>query len=185
MKFINDQYEAYLQEEININRKKRIPDSRVHCCIYFIPSRRTLVAHGAGKCLCLCAPSAAFHVDPALQMPGQQLLRVCLKSLMGERQEGRERHRESVFCGPDVEFKGDVSVKWSTSSHKADTLYPGGGWDFQKRREELRANGIDVYLRRSLTRCGGQNINEDRGPMQNIKDITSSIHYEMYRAAPQ
>lgn len=37
MRFINDQYEAYLQEEININRKKRIPDSRVHCCIYFIP----------------------------------------------------------------------------------------------------------------------------------------------------
>lgn len=37
MKFINEQYEQYLQEEININRKKRIPDSRVHCCIYFIP----------------------------------------------------------------------------------------------------------------------------------------------------
>lgn len=37
MKFINDQYEAYLQEEINIDRKKRIPDSRVHCCLYFIP----------------------------------------------------------------------------------------------------------------------------------------------------
>lgn len=37
MKFINDQYEVYLQEEIHINRKKRIPDSRVHCCIYFIP----------------------------------------------------------------------------------------------------------------------------------------------------
>ncbi|XP_051980527.1 septin-9-like, partial [Xyrauchen texanus] len=37
MKFINDQYEQYLQEEINIDRKKRIPDSRVHCCIYFIP----------------------------------------------------------------------------------------------------------------------------------------------------
>lgn len=38
MKFINDQYEKYLQEEININRKKRIPDTRVHCCIYFIPA---------------------------------------------------------------------------------------------------------------------------------------------------
>uniref|UniRef100_A0A8C5R638 Septin-type G domain-containing protein n=1 Tax=Leptobrachium leishanense TaxID=445787 RepID=A0A8C5R638_9ANUR len=38
MKFINDQYEKYLQEEVNINRKKRIPDSRVHCCIYFIPA---------------------------------------------------------------------------------------------------------------------------------------------------
>uniref|UniRef100_A0A670IL64 Septin 9 n=1 Tax=Podarcis muralis TaxID=64176 RepID=A0A670IL64_PODMU len=38
MKFINDQYEKYLQEELNINRKKRIPDTRVHCCIYFIPA---------------------------------------------------------------------------------------------------------------------------------------------------
>lgn len=38
MKFINDQYEKYLQEELNINRKKQIPDSRVHCCIYFIPA---------------------------------------------------------------------------------------------------------------------------------------------------
>nr|XP_009943556.1 PREDICTED: septin-9 [Opisthocomus hoazin] len=38
MKFINDQYEKYLQEEININRKKRIPDTRGHCCIYFIPA---------------------------------------------------------------------------------------------------------------------------------------------------
>lgn len=38
MKFINDQYEKYLQEEVNINRKKRIPDTRVHCCLYFIPA---------------------------------------------------------------------------------------------------------------------------------------------------
>ncbi|MGH0139938.1 UNVERIFIED_CONTAM: hypothetical protein FKN15_076051 [Acipenser sinensis] len=37
MKFINDQYEKYLQEELNINRKRWILDSRVHCCIYFIP----------------------------------------------------------------------------------------------------------------------------------------------------
>jgi septin 3/9/12 len=38
MKFINDQYEKYLQEEVNINRKRRIPDTRVHCCLYFIPA---------------------------------------------------------------------------------------------------------------------------------------------------
>lgn len=38
MKFIDDQYEKYLQEEVNINRKRRIPDTRVHCCLYFIPA---------------------------------------------------------------------------------------------------------------------------------------------------
>jgi len=37
MKYINDQYEKYLNEEISIQRRKRIPDTRVHCCIYFIP----------------------------------------------------------------------------------------------------------------------------------------------------
>lgn len=35
-KFINEQYEKFLKEEVNITRKKRIPDTRVHCCLYFI-----------------------------------------------------------------------------------------------------------------------------------------------------
>ncbi|XP_077195457.1 neuronal-specific septin-3 isoform X3 [Paroedura picta] len=35
-KYINEQYEKFLKEEVNIARKKRIPDTRVHCCIYFI-----------------------------------------------------------------------------------------------------------------------------------------------------
>jgi septin 3/9/12 len=38
MKFINAQYEKYLQEEVNINWKRRIPTTRVHCCLYFIPA---------------------------------------------------------------------------------------------------------------------------------------------------
>uniref|UniRef100_H2YCJ6 Septin-type G domain-containing protein n=1 Tax=Ciona savignyi TaxID=51511 RepID=H2YCJ6_CIOSA len=37
MRHINEQYEKYLNEEISIKRRKRIPDTRVHCCIYFIP----------------------------------------------------------------------------------------------------------------------------------------------------
>ncbi|KAM7394082.1 hypothetical protein PAMP_020903 [Pampus punctatissimus] len=94
MKFINDQYEAYLQEEININRKKRIPDSRVHCCIYFIPP----TGH-------------------------------CLRPL-------------------DVEFMRRLSkvVNIVPVIAKADTLTLEER-DFFKQtiREELRANGIDVY----------------------------------------
>ncbi|KAE8300062.1 Neuronal-specific septin-3 [Larimichthys crocea] len=35
-KYINEQYEKFLKEEVNITRKKRIPDTRVHCCLYFI-----------------------------------------------------------------------------------------------------------------------------------------------------
>lgn len=35
--YINEQYERYLQEEILITRKRHIPDTRVHCCVYFVP----------------------------------------------------------------------------------------------------------------------------------------------------
>uniref|UniRef100_A0A8C3N2K3 Septin n=1 Tax=Geospiza parvula TaxID=87175 RepID=A0A8C3N2K3_GEOPR len=35
-KYINEQYEKFLKEEVNIARKKRIPDTCVHCCLYFI-----------------------------------------------------------------------------------------------------------------------------------------------------
>jgi len=34
--FINRQYDNYLNEEVSINRRVRIPDNRVHCCLYFI-----------------------------------------------------------------------------------------------------------------------------------------------------
>eukprot|EP00794_Sanderia_malayensis_P009272 gene9272-10250_t len=33
---VNDQYDKYLKEELSINRRTRIPDNRVHCCLYFI-----------------------------------------------------------------------------------------------------------------------------------------------------
>lgn len=36
--YINEQYEKYLKEELHINRKRRIPDTRVHCCVYFLPA---------------------------------------------------------------------------------------------------------------------------------------------------
>ncbi|XP_071040934.1 septin-9 isoform X3 [Parasteatoda tepidariorum] len=37
LEYINQQYEKYLNEEQSVARKKYIPDTRVHCCLYFIP----------------------------------------------------------------------------------------------------------------------------------------------------
>lgn len=34
--YVNDQFEQYLNEEVSIARKKTIPDTRVHACLYFI-----------------------------------------------------------------------------------------------------------------------------------------------------
>ena len=35
IKYIDDQYEKYLQDESGLNRRN-IVDNRVHCCFYFI-----------------------------------------------------------------------------------------------------------------------------------------------------
>lgn len=50
---------------------------------------------------------AAFHVDPTLQMshgPASSCSRLALKSLMGERQEGRKRQRLCVCLGACNQF---------------------------------------------------------------------------------
>eukprot|EP00116_Pleurobrachia_bachei_P011483 sb/3471745/ len=33
---INKQFDGYLKEERSVVRRKQIPDSRIHCCLYFI-----------------------------------------------------------------------------------------------------------------------------------------------------
>lgn len=37
LSYINQQYEQYLHEELLITRQRHIPDTRVHCCVYFVP----------------------------------------------------------------------------------------------------------------------------------------------------
>ncbi|XP_062508289.1 neuronal-specific septin-3-like [Corticium candelabrum] len=34
--YVNEQFEVYLNEEVSVTRRKNIPDSRVHACLYFI-----------------------------------------------------------------------------------------------------------------------------------------------------
>ena len=81
MKFINDQYERYLQEEVSIDRKKRIPDTRVHCCLYFIPATgHSYVPRGAwGVGAVLSRPGSEPRAPSvtAAVAPGEERARLC------------------------------------------------------------------------------------------------------------
>jgi septin 3/9/12 len=35
--YVNEQFEVYLNEEVSATRRRHIPDTRVHACLYFIP----------------------------------------------------------------------------------------------------------------------------------------------------
>uniref|UniRef100_A0A3Q2WPP7 Septin 9a n=1 Tax=Haplochromis burtoni TaxID=8153 RepID=A0A3Q2WPP7_HAPBU len=174
MKFINDQYEAYLQEEININRKKRIPDSRVHCCIYFIPP--------TGHCLrpldveFMRRLSKVVNIVPVIAKADTLTLE--------ERDFFKKKIREELRANgidvyPQKEFDEDAEDRMINEKIREMIPFAVVGSD-----QEYQVNGRRLLGRKTKwgtiegTTLVCIYIND---ALLNIKDITSSIHYEMYR----
>ncbi|XP_051994869.1 septin 9a isoform X1 [Xyrauchen texanus] len=182
MKFINDQYEQYLQEEINIDRKKRIPDSRVHCCIYFIPP--------TGHCLrpldveFMRRLSKVVNIVPVIAKADTLTLE--------ERDFFKKKIREELRANgidvyPQKEFDEDTEDRMINDKIREMIPFAVVGSD-----QEYQVNGRRLLGRKTkwgtievenIAHCEFAYLRDllIRTHMQNIKDITSSIHYEMYR----
>ncbi|XP_069023378.1 septin 9b isoform X1 [Embiotoca jacksoni] len=182
MKFINDQYEVYLQEEININRKKRIPDSRVHCCIYFIPP--------TGHCLrpldveFMRRLSKVVNIVPVIAKADTLTLE--------EREYFKETIREELRANgidvyPQKEFDEDAEDRMINDKIREMIPFAVVGSD-----QEYQVNGKRLLGRKTkwgtievenIAHCEFAYLRDllIRTHMQNIKDITGSIHYETYR----
>ncbi|XP_051905994.1 neuronal-specific septin-3-like isoform X1 [Hippocampus zosterae] len=182
MKFINNQYEAYLQEEININRKKRIPDSRVHCCIYFIPP--------TGHCLrpldveFMRRLSKVVNIVPVIAKADTLTLE--------ERDFFKKKIREELRANgidiyPQKEFDEDAEDRMINEKIREMIPFAVVGSD-----QEYQVNGRRLLGRKTkwgtievenIAHCEFAYLRDllIRTHMQNIKDITSSIHYEVYR----
>ncbi|KAL2087116.1 hypothetical protein ACEWY4_018175 [Coilia grayii] len=182
MKFINDQYEQYLQEEININRKKRIPDSRVHCCIYFIPP--------TGHCLRPIDVEFMRHLSKVVN-----IVPVIAKAdtlTLEERDYFKQKIREDLLANgidiyPQKEFDEDAEDRMINEKIREMIPFAVVGSD-----QEYQVNGKRLLGRKTkwgtievenIEHCEFAFLRDllIRTHMQNIKDITSSIHYEMYR----
>ncbi|XP_061159508.1 septin-9-like isoform X3 [Syngnathus typhle] len=182
MRFINDQYEAYLQEEININRKKRIPDSRVHCCIYFIPP--------TGHCLrpldveFMRRLSKVVNIVPVIAKADTLTLE--------ERDFFKKKIREELRANgidiyPQKEFDEDTEDR--TINEKIREMIPfavvGSDQEYQVNGRRLlgRKTKWGTIEVENIAHCEFAYLRDllIRTHMQNIKDITSSIHYEVYR----
>ncbi|XP_029705984.1 septin 9b isoform X4 [Takifugu rubripes] len=182
MKFINDQYEAYLQEEINIDRKKRIPDSRVHCCIYFIPP--------TGHCLrpldveFMRRLSKVVNIVPVIAKADTLTLeeRDFFKQTIRE-----ELRANGIDVYPQKEFDEDAEDRLINDKIREAIPFAVVGSD-----QEYQVNGKRILGRKTkwgtievenIAHCEFAYLRDllIRTHMQNIKDITSNIHYETYR----
>ncbi|XP_053423591.1 septin-9 isoform X4 [Nycticebus coucang] len=182
MKFINEQYEKYLQEEVNINRKKRIPDTRVHCCLYFIPatghSLRPLDIEFMKRL------SKVVNIVPVIAKADTLTLeeRVYFKQRITA-----DLLSNGIDVYPQKEFDEDSEDRLVNEKFREMIPFAVVGSD-----HEYQVNGKRILGRK--TKWGTIEVENTmhcefaylrdlliRTHMQNIKDITSSIHFEAYR----
>ncbi|XP_045841244.1 septin-9 isoform X2 [Meles meles] len=182
MKFINDQYEKYLQEEVSIDRKKRIPDTRVHCCLYFIPatghSLRPLDIEFMKRL------SKVVNIVPVIAKADTLTLeeRVYFKQRITA-----DLLSNGIDVYPQKEFDEDPEDRLVNEKFREMIPFAVVGSD-----HEYQVNGKRILGRKTkwgtievenTTHCEFAYLRDllIRTHMQNIKDITSSIHFEAYR----
>ncbi|XP_006145781.1 septin-9 isoform X5 [Tupaia chinensis] len=182
MKFIDDQYEKYLQEEVNINRKKRIPDTRVHCCLYFIPatghSLRPLDIEFMKRL------SKVVNIVPVIAKADTLTLeeRVYFKQRITA-----DLLSNGIDVYPQKEFDEDSEDRLVNDKFREMIPFAVVGSD-----HEYQVNGKRILGRKTkwgtievenTTHCEFAYLRDllIRTHMQNIKDITSTIHFEAYR----
>ncbi|XP_053550520.1 septin-12 isoform X2 [Bombina bombina] len=184
IKYIHEQYEKYLREEILVNRKRRIPDSRIHSCIYFIPPTghwlRPLDLEFMKRL------SRIVNVVPVIAKSDTLTLE--------EREEFKQRIRKdlqthSISVYPQKELDEDPSDTLFNDKIREKIPFAVVGTD-----EEHQVNGKKVLGRKTkwgivevenTAHCEFANLRDllIRSNLQDLKDITHNIHYETYRVS--
>ncbi|XP_028001406.1 septin-12 isoform X2 [Eptesicus fuscus] len=180
--YINGQYEQYLQEELLITRQRHIPDTRVHCCVYFVPptghSLRPLDIEFLQR---LCR---TVNVVPVIARAD---------SLTIEERENFRRtiqhnlRTHSIDVYPQQCFDEDINDKILNCKIRDRIPFAVVGAD----REHL-VNGRCVLGRKTkwgiievenMEHCEFPLLRDllIRSHLQDLKDITHNVHYENYR----
>uniref|UniRef100_A0A3Q2P687 Septin 12 n=2 Tax=Fundulus heteroclitus TaxID=8078 RepID=A0A3Q2P687_FUNHE len=182
VKYVNEQYEKYLREELNINRKRRIPDSRVHCCIYFLPAtghRLRPIDLEFMKRL-----GKIVSIVPVIAKADTLTVE--------ERQEFKERIRQDLASNgirvyPQREYDEDPEERILNDRIRESIPFAVVGTD-----KEHQVNGNKVLGRKTkwgiievenVAHCEFANLRDllIRSHLQDLKDVTHNIHYETYR----
>ncbi|KAM4631609.1 septin-12 [Discoglossus pictus] len=180
--YIHEQYEKYLREELLINRKRRIPDSRIHSCIYFIPPTghwlRPLDLEFMKRL------GRIVNVVPVIAKADTLTLE--------EREEFKQRIRKDlnthgISVYPQAELDEDPTDTIFNDKIREKIPFAVVGTD-----EEHQVNGRKVLGRKTKwgvievenpAHCEFSNLRDllIRSNLQDLKDITHNIHYETYR----
>ncbi|KAM6905661.1 neuronal-specific septin-3-like isoform 2-T2 [Xenentodon cancila] len=182
VKYVNEQYEKYLIEELNVSRKRRIPDSRVHCCIYFLPA----TGHR------LRPIDVEFMKRLGKIVSIVPVIAKADTLTVEERQEFKERIRQDLLASgicvyPQREYDEDPEERILNDSIRESIPFAVVGAN-----REHQVNGNKVLGRKTkwgiievenVEHCEFAYLRDllIRSHLQDLKDVTHNIHYEAYR----
>uniref|UniRef100_UPI003AAE6E66 uncharacterized protein septin12 isoform X1 n=1 Tax=Centroberyx gerrardi TaxID=166262 RepID=UPI003AAE6E66 len=182
VKYVNEQYEKYLKEELHVNRKRKIPDTRVHCCIYFLPA--------TGHWLRPIDVEFMKRLGKIVS-----IVPVIAKAdtlTIEERLEFKQRIRQDLAANgirvyPQKEYDEDAEDRILNDRIRESIPFAVVGTD-----KEHQVNGNKVLGRKTkwgiievenVAHCEFANLRDllIRSHLQDLKDVTHNIHYETYR----
>ncbi|KAK2885197.1 uncharacterized protein [Channa argus] len=182
VRYVNEQYEKYLREELHVNRKRRIPDTRVHCCIYFLPAtghRLRPIDIEFMKRL-----GKIVSIVPVIAKADTLTIE--------ERLEFKERIRHDLAANgirvyPQKEYDEDPEERILNDRIRESIPFAVVGTD-----KEHHVNGNKVLGRKTkwgiievenVAHCEFAHLRDllIRSHLQDLKDVTHNIHYETYR----
>ncbi|OPJ87652.1 septin-12 [Patagioenas fasciata monilis] len=182
IKYINEQYERYLREEILITRKRKIPDTRVHGCVYFIPPTghwlRPLDLEFMRRL------SKIVNVVPVIAKADTLTLdeRAEFKQRI---QEDLKTHAISVYPQEDFDQDPDDRVLNDLIREKIPFAVVGADQEHQVNGKRVlgRKTKWGIIEVENLAHCEFPLLRDllIRSHLQDLKDITHNVHYESYR----
>lgn len=180
--YVNEQYEHYLREELNVKRKRHIPDTRVHCCIYFLPP--------TGHRLRPIDVEFMKHLGSIVS-----IVPVIAKAdtlTMDERLDFKHRIRQDLAANgiqvyPQKQHDEDPEDCLLNASIRECIPFAVVGTD-----REHQVNGHKVLGRKTkwgiievenIAHCEFAHLRDllIRSHLQDLKDVTQNILYETYR----
>lgn len=182
--YVDEQYEAYLQDESGLNRR-HIVDNRVHCCLYFV------CPHGHGLKPIDIAFMKILHTkvnivpviakaDCLTKFEMQRLKRKVLDEI--------QDNGIKIYTFPDCDSEDDEEFVQINQELKASIPFAVIGSnsvaEIRGKQVRVRQYPWGVAEVENPDHCDFIKLRNMliRTHMQDLKDVTQEVHYENYRA---
>lgn len=184
VEYVNQQFELYYKAESGVNRKN-IQDSRIHCCLYFISP----YGHGLKPLDILVMKKLHNKVNIVPLIAKSDVLTTKeVKRLKEKVLDDIRKNDINIYTFPECDSDEDEEFKEQDKALKdavpfavigSNTVVEAGGKKIRGRMYPWGIVEVDNPKHCDFVKLRQMLISTH---MQDLKDITSEIHYENYRA---